>query len=230
MSKPLTDAAARAGLERVAELATGVASHGSTLGRDGRTPVQRIIANQGPLKGASFAADGPSSGELWCWDHQTRADGPRGCGCEGERIIIHDPTGEAMLTPDSASVDLSLLKDNLLQAEHCLEQVLLVLGRWPGPRDPSLFDMDATEGCFAHRRIGTFREPHARREVQPGQVYRLCKWCAYQWFDQYGVLPTEAILKAHDSGQGRLRVREDGAVIHAGQVIDRVQLKQEASA
>lgn len=227
MSKPLTDAAARANLDRLADLATGMASYGSQLGRDGLTPVQRIIAAQGTLKSAQGESGGRSSGELWCFTHECKPDSPGGCGCAGERIAWHDPTGDAAIAgTDAATADLSLIKENLLQAEHCLEQVLLVLGRWPGPRDPTLFDMDATEGCFAHRRGGAFAEAKCRREVQPGQVYRLCQWCG-NWYDDHKVLPSEAVIEAHGK-PGYLKVRDDGAVLHGGHVIDRVPPKATA--
>ena len=221
MTKP-SDNTIRAGFDDVAELATRLSVAASTLGTDGMDPLSRITWEQSDgLKAASYGSSGHA--RMWCWYHerdlsQCHKDS---LACSGERIDKKDPVGDSAITPDSAARDRRAIADAITTARSALVRIEGIFGRYPGPHAPTLFDLETTDGCQSCARVGEFTVVHGTREVAPGESKRLCHWCGWDWWPKHDCLPPIEVMRAHHDG-GRIYVREDGAVIHQGQEIARL--------
>lgn len=226
MSKP-TDARIIADADLAAERLTRVAVAIGSVGDDGLTPLQRITFELADgIKAAAYDRESTST-PMWCWRHERTLDAchREALLCTGERDDgISDPTGTAALEGDRAAQNRRDLVRHLSAITAAVDAVERILGHYPGPRASSLFDQAEADGCQSCARAGVHSDPVTRREVSPGVEWRLCKWCAYSWYDRHSALPSVAVLEARaaDMGDGRIRVRANGDVVWRGQVIDHV--------
>lgn len=210
----------RADFDAVAELATRLAAHASTVGQDGRDPIQRITWEQ--TDGMRAASYGSSQGRAsWCWTHERDlpACHTEGLLCTGERQDWSDPTGDAAIGGDPAARDRKAVADALTTAMTALVRVEGIFAKYPGPHPPTLFDIEQSDGCQSCARVGAYAEPYTRREVEPGVEWRLCRWCGFGFADLSGleaVLPPREVVQAHHDAARtgkRLRARTEAHAV-----------------
>lgn len=148
------------------------------------------LDRRGP-NGHAYDLIGGGRSEVWCWTHERPVTACHAADqkCDGEAIIVSDPTGEAALHPDDASATLAEVSGGLVEVQRILDRVLrkVEMATSAGGDLRSLGDDTKAEpGCESCARIDGPRggkwwnPPHGGRTTLDGALPHpmlLCKTC-----------------------------------------------------
>lgn len=162
----------------------------------------------------SYDTIGHGRSILWCDLHERElvACHRAGLDCDGETVVVNDPTGEAALEFSQAAVDLRAINRRVRAIAQQADALITIINRWSA-RSATDSERRATEranepGCEVCARSDRYTPAKVlSSDVKKNldRPHRLCTW-HHDFVLAHGRLPTTVEEAAHQAGK-RVRVR-----------------------
>jgi len=157
----------------------------------------------------------------WCWRHECDVYLCHAVGllCDGEPIVVADPTGETAINPDRVAHDRRQVQRHITALEQHAQALADILAGYQ-PRPPTDIERVAsaqlgepgcqscarTKGATGLPRYEPVKVRATRVKGRLVQPMALCSWC-YAYTLKVHRLPTTTEIAAHHQGR-RIRHRD----------------------